>query len=148
MLTLVLLLTLIGLAGGIAVRFLIHAMRPQTTDDLAQLVCTAFEQQNYDLLTQRIDPRPVPPTATGAFDPTALRSQLKTLDSQAGDVTACDYQRLRYSTVSGASNKLQYAYTLRRAHTSGTLSMLIIIQSDGSGGYTISRASNFIAIAQ
>jgi len=146
-LALIVLLVLVGYAGGGAVKFLIYAMRPPTADDVAQLVCTTLKTQNYDLLIQKINPAPVPPEATGPFNPAAIRTQLQSFDAQGGKVTSCSYMRLRYASVSGSTNNLQYAYTLRRARTSGPLSMVVIIQSDGNGGWDISRATSFAAVS-
>jgi hypothetical protein len=49
-LLLALLLLLIGAAGAGAMALLQHAIRPPTSDDIAQLVCTTYTTQNYDPL--------------------------------------------------------------------------------------------------
>lgn len=148
-LLLAVLLALVGVAGGGALNLLQHAMRVPTADDTAQLVCTAYSQQNYDLLLQQIDPAPVPPSNTGAFDANALRSQLKSLDASQGDVASsgttpgCTYKQLDFSNISVGNNALQYAFTLHRAHASKDFNLIMTLVRESDGTWKISRASNF-----
>lgn len=136
---LALLLILVGVAAAGAVRLLEHAMRAPTADDTAQLVCTAFQHQDYSLLLQQIDPAPVPPAASDKFDATILRQQLMSLDASQGVVTSCRYNQLNTNV-----NPLQYDYTLRRARTTAPITLLVLIQHESDGTWKVSRGSNLI----
>lgn len=142
-LLLAVLLALVGVAGGGALKLLQHAMRVPTADDTAQLVCTAYSQQNYDLLLQQIDPAPVPPANTTTFDANALRAQLKSLDASQGDVSACTYKQLDFSNITVGNNALQYAFTLHRTHASKEFDLIMTLMRESNGTWKISRASNF-----
>jgi hypothetical protein len=143
-LLLALLLLLVGLAGAGALRLLLHAMRPPTADDTAQLVCTAFTQQNYDLLVAQVDPAPVPPAATGRFDANALRTQLTTLDGAQGKVTTCSYKQLAFSNLASGGTSLQYIFTIHRAQTSAPVSLVMILVHEADGSWKLSRGSDFL----
>lgn len=148
-LLLAVLLMLVGVAGGGALKLLQHAMRVPTADDTAQLVCTAYTQQNYDLLIQQIDPAPVPPTNTGAFDANALRGQLKALDASQGVVASqgstagCTYKQLDFTNVSVGATTLQYSFVLHRTHTSRSFDLIMTLVHESDGTWKVSRASNF-----
>ncbi len=143
MLLLAVLLTLVGLAGGGALKLLQHAMRVPTADDTAQLVCTAYSQYNYDLLIQHIDPAPVAPSNTGTFDPTTLRDQLKSLDASQGNVSTCTYKQLDFSNISVGNNALQYTFTMHRTHASKEFDLVMTLVHESDGTWKVSRASNF-----
>ncbi len=126
-----------------------HALRVPTSDDVAQLVCTAYQSQNYDVLLSVIDPTPVPPAQTTAFDSaarSALTTTLKNLDASAGDVTSCAYQEPRSSNVPQTGATLQYVLTMRRAHVTTDIVMLITLRRQPDGGWKVSRDSDFTGI--
>lgn len=126
---LALLLLLIGVAGAGALKLLVHAMRPPTSADTAQLVCTAFQRQDYPLLIQQIDTAPVPPATTGRFDAAALSAQLANLDATDGTVTAC-----KYIKIGANDNPAQYSFTLQRSRAKSLTSLVVYVihESDGS----------------
>lgn len=136
---LALLLVLVGVAAAGALKLLEHAMRAPTANDTAQLVCTAFQRQDYNLLTQQIDPTPVPPAASDNFDATTLHQQLMSLDTSQGAVTSCKYSQLNTNV-----NPLQYDYTLRRERTASPITLIILIVHERDGTWKISRGSNLI----
>lgn len=137
---LALLLVLVGVAGAGALNLLEHAMRLPTADDTAQLVCTAFQRQDYSLLIQQIDPTPVPPGASEPFDPATLRSQLTALDANEGTVKSCTYTKLN----TGAATPLQYTYTLHRSRLAAPITLIVLMQQVQDGTWKITRGSNLI----
>lgn len=145
-LLLAVLLMLVGFAGASALKLLQYAMRVPTADDTAQLVCTAYSQHNYDLLLQQIDSAPVPPANSGAFNQTALRSQLTSLDASQGDVTRCTYKQLDFNNISASNTALQYAFVMHRAHASKEFDLIMTFVHESDGTWKISRASNFTGL--
>ena len=145
-LLLAVLLMLVGFAGGSALKLLQYAMRVPTADDTAQLVCTAYSQHNYDLLLQHIDSAPVPPANSGAFNPTALRSQLISLDASQGDVSHCSYKQLNFNNISASNTALQYAFVMQRTHASKEFDLIMTVVHESDGTWKISRASNFTGL--
>ena len=145
-LLLALLLLLIGAAGAGAMALLQHAIRPPTSDDIAQLVCTTYTTQNYDPLLAAIDPTAVPPAATGPFDATAqntLRKTLQSLDTGSGVVTSCSYSGPVFADPSNDKSQRRYIFTMQRAHHNGPLTMPMIFTVQPDGGWKISRGSDF-----
>ena len=147
-LLLALLLLLIGAAGAGATALLQHAIRPPTSDDIAQLVCTTYTTQNYDPLLAAIDPTPVPPAATDPFNATAqatLRKQLQSLDAGPGfgPVTSCSYSGPVFADPSKDKSPRRYLFTMQRAHHSGPFTMPMIFTVQPDGGWKISRGSDF-----
>jgi len=129
---LALLLLLVGVAGDAALKLLEHAMRPPTADDTAQLVCTAFQRQDYTLLIQQVDTTPVPPATSGPLDVTALRTQLANLDTSDGKVTSC-----KYIKINSTDNPAQYSFTLQRAHAKSLTGLVIYIVHEPDGTWKI-----------
>lgn len=146
-LLLAVLLLLVGVAGGSALKLLQHAMRVPTADDTAQLICTAYSQQNYDLLIQRIDPAPVAPANTGSFDANALRGQLNSLDAGQGAVSTCTYRQLDFSNISVGGNALQYTFAMHRAHAPKEFDLIMTFVHENDGTWKVSRASNFTGLS-
>jgi hypothetical protein len=150
-LALALALLLIGAAGAESAALLQRALRIPTAEDIAQRVCTAFQQRDYDLLLDQIDPAPVPPAVPGPFDPnarSALASQLKALDAQAGAVTTCQYTELAANGQGRQQGpaQLQFIFSMKRAHGAVyTAPMTLVQQTDG--GWKVSRASSFTGAA-
>ena len=139
----VLLLTDVGAGALTRLRL---AIRPPTSDDIAQLVCTTYTTQNYDPLLAAIDPTPVPPAATGPFDATAqstLRKTLQSLDTGSGVVTSCSYSGPVFADPSNDKSQRRYIFTMQRAHHNGPLTMPMIFTVQSDGGWKISRGSDF-----
>ena len=138
-------LALMGVAGGQALSLLQRAMRVPTADDTAQLVCTAYQSQNYDILLNVIDPTPVPPTQTGPFDATArtsLANTLKSLDAGSGEVTSCAYQE----PLPQSGSALRYILTMRRTRVTVDITMPITLLRQPDGSWKVSRGSDFTGI--
>ncbi|MGH2514710.1 MAG: hypothetical protein ACRDHP_03560 [Ktedonobacterales bacterium] len=129
---LALLLLIVGVAGGGALKLLVHAMRLPTAADTAQIVCTAFQGQNYSLLLQQVDPAPVSGAGSGTFDGAALRAQLTSLDASVGKVTSCSYIKIGTNV-----NPAQYSFTLQRAHAKSTTSLVIYIIQEAGGTWKL-----------
>lgn len=129
---LALLLAAVGVAGAGALKLLVHAMRPPTADDTAQLICTAFQRQDYTLLIQQIDTTPVPPAASSPLNGTALRAQLTGLDSSDGTVTSCKYVKIGTSDTPA-----QYSFTLQRAHAATLTSLVVYLVREADGSWKI-----------
>ncbi|MBF6591975.1 MAG: hypothetical protein IVW57_15810 [Ktedonobacterales bacterium] len=145
-LALAVLLMLVGVAGGGALKLLRYAMRTPTADDTAQIICTAYRQQNYDLLLQRIDSTPVPPANTGAFDANALRARLQVLDTSQGTVSSCAYRQLDFGTTATTPGALQYTFAMRRARAANEFDLIMTLIYESDGTWKVSRASNFTGL--
>lgn len=140
-LALAILLMATGIAGAYAASLLQTALKPPTSEDMAQLVCTAYIHQNYDLLIQQIDTTPAPP-ATGPFDAAALRKQLRGADASEGTVRSCTYARLPNATASATS--IQYAFSMHRSRLTATIGAVMTIVRQPDGTWKISRNSDFL----
>jgi hypothetical protein len=142
-------LLLLGEAGGSSLSLLRYAMREPTADDIAQLVCNAYERQDYALLIAHVDPAPAPPDNAGTFDATAkdqLRTQLQTLDASAGKVTKCTEKSFRFgNTSAGEEKQVQYAFIMTRANNPDKPfnTLMTLVQVSGKG-WLVSRNSNFL----
>ena len=159
-----LLLLALGVAAGASVSLLVHAIagpppvaQPASgaggkpaVEDIGNQVCDAYVTQKYDALVSLIDPTPVPPTATGAFNAaaqTALMTELKAIDDKTGKVTKCTSSGPTSGT--GATEgksiyKLVMTRTLDQKLTSFTHTIIAIRQADGS--FKIERDSDFLGI--
>ena len=148
-LLLAILLLLVGFAGIGAVQLLQRAMRLPTSDDIAQLVCTAYTTQNYDELLTIVDPTPAQPAQTGPFDDatrTALAKTLKDLDTGSGKVTSCTYQEPKFDNVPQTGSRLQYVLTMRRSNVTLDITMLITLVRQPDGSWKVWRGSDFTGI--
>lgn len=142
-------LLLLGGAGGGSLSLLRYAMREPTADDVAQLVCNAYEKQDYALLIAHIDPTPAPPDNAGSFDANAkdqLRTQLQTLDSSAGKVTKCTEKSFSFGNTSAATpNQVQYAFIMTRENKPDKpFNTLMTLTQVPGKGWLVSRNSNFL----
>lgn len=142
-------LLLLGEAGGGSLSLLRYAMREPSADDVAQLVCNAYERQDYTLLIAHIDPEPASPDNTGTFDATAkdgLRTQLQTLDSSAGKVTKCTEKSFSVSNTSAQTpDQIQYAFVMTRANKpEKPFNTLMTLVRVADKGWLVSRNSNFL----
>ncbi len=142
-------LLLLGEAGGSSLSLLRYAMREPTADDIAQLVCNAYEHQDYNLLISHIDPDPAPPESLGTFDANAkdqLRTQLQTLDSSAGKVTKCTEKSFSFGTTSAtAPDHVQYAFIMtRESKPDKPFNTLMTLVQVSNSGWMVSRNSNFV----
>src|SRR5262249_33941593 len=99
-LTLALIFLILGEAAYQAEQLLEHALHPQTSADVAALVCTSLQTQNYAQLTSKVEPEPTP---TNSKTPT-LADQLRGIDGSKGKVTTCTYQ-----LISETDTSAQYA---------------------------------------
>ncbi len=77
------LLLLGGVAAFGAVR-LRQVISLQMRADTAAAICSTLQRQQYETLANMIDPAPVPPLATGAFNPHTFETQLHALDQHQG----------------------------------------------------------------
>jgi hypothetical protein len=132
----------IGLAGYGAVRaadLLQHSMTSVTQPtDVVTVVCTAYKSQNYTLLTQKIDPAPVPPALTDTFNPNIVTTQLKALDKIQGTVSAC-----QPGQATTAGDVVQYSLTMQRTHHPLPITVVLILHRAQDGTWKISRETNF-----
>jgi len=158
-----LILLALGVAAGVSVSLLVHAIagppaaaQPtaatggKTVQDIGDQMCAAYVTQNYDALVSLIDPAPVPPTASGAFNAgaqAALETELKAIDSKTGKVTKCTSSGPTAGTgvTEGKSlYKLVMTRDTGQKLASFTHTLIAIKQPDG--GLKIERDSDFLGI--
>lgn len=148
---LALLLLSVGLAGYEAATLLQFAIAGssavnRSAASTAALVCDALERQDYQRLTLYIDPSPVPPAVTGAFDKQATIVRLNALDVSQGRVVSCSYAPYSSGSIISTDGATRYQLTLRRANAAapskGTLALRQ--QTGGSAGWLIERDSAFL----
>lgn len=138
-LALAVLLALAGFGAVRAAELLQHAMHViEAPADLARTTCTAYTTQNYPLLTAQIDPRPVPPADSDAFNPAVVQTQLRALDKIQGPTQRCDVGKVATNGTSG-----QYSLTLQRARHTGAITLTLILRQQSDGSWRISRETNF-----
>lgn len=136
-LTLALIFLILGEAAFQAEQLLERALHPQTSADVAALVCTSFKTQNYAQLASKIDATPTP-TPGNAKGPT-LEDQLRGLDTSNGKVTTCTYQLISESQTSA-----QYAVTLKREKMPVPMGLVLVLRyHSGNGAWMISPDTNF-----
>jgi len=133
---------LVGLTGFGAVRaaeLLQHALRPLADPaTIATTACTAYSTQKYSLLTQQIDPTPVPPSNNDSFNPAVVQTQLLALDKIQGIVQRCT---LGHFTASGTGG--QYPIVLHRARMSEQITVTLVLRLQQDSSWKISRETNF-----
>lgn len=133
------LLALTGFGAVRAAELLQHAMHILVTPtDLARTTCTAYTTQNYALLTQQIDPTPIPPANSDTFNPAAVSTQLRAIDKIQGATQRCDIGAFDANGTTG-----QYHFTLRRSQASGAIALVLILREQSDGSWKISRETNF-----
>jgi hypothetical protein len=135
----------IGLAGYGAVRaadILQHSMSVTGPIDVVTAACSAYKSQNYALLTQKIDPAPVPPALTDAFNPNVVQTQLKALDKIQGTVDSC-----QPGQSATAGDELQYSISVQRTHHPLPITVVLVLRRAQDGAWKISRETNFAGSA-
>jgi hypothetical protein len=141
-LTLAALVVLTGIGAVRAAELLQHAVRPSASaTGVAATACTAYSTQNYALLTGQIDPTPVPPSNNDPFNPAVVQTQLRALDKIQGTVQRCDLGHLTPNSTGG-----QYPISLHRSHTSGPITVVLIVRVQTDGTWKISRETNFAGV--
>ncbi|HEV8194730.1 MAG TPA: hypothetical protein VGP82_25025 [Ktedonobacterales bacterium] len=133
--TLAVIFLILGEAAYESGQLLQHALHPQTSADVAALVCTSLKTQNYAQLSSKLDPAATP-TATNTKEPT-LSDQLRGLDSSKGKVTTCTYQLLSENDTSA-----QYALTVKRTKMPVPMGLLLALRFH-SGTWMISPETDF-----
>jgi hypothetical protein len=123
--TLAIIFLILGEAAYESAQLLQHALHPQTSADVAALVCTSLKTQNYAQLSSKMDPAATP-TAANSKEPT-LSDQLRGLDSSNGKVTTCTYQLISENDTSA-----QYALTLKRAKMPVPMGLLLVLRFHNS----------------
>lgn len=121
--------------GALQLRLVISL---QLRTDTVAAICTTLRHQQYDALAAMIDPTPVTPVATGAFDAHAFQTQLHTLDLRQGEVSSCAWNALHLDDESAT-----YIYTLHRVHVTTPIAMQVILQREPDNTWRISRSSAF-----
>jgi hypothetical protein len=106
--------------------------------DTAAAICSTLQRQQYETLANMIDPAPVPPLATDAFNPRTFEAQLHALDQHQGAVTSCAARPLQLDDESAT-----YTFTLSRTHAAAPIGMLVILRHEPDNGWRISRRSSF-----
>ena len=149
---LALLLLTVGAAGYEAATLLHYAITAPASVNAsaastAAFACDALKRQDYQQLVTYIDPTPVPPSVTGAFDPRLTIAQLRTLDANEGKVTDCSYAPYGSGSIVSTDGATRYQLTLRRANaaTSATGTLVLRQQTNGKSGWLIERDSSFLA---
>lgn len=149
---LALLLLMVGAAGYQAATLLQFAIAGSsganaTAASTAAYVCDALKRQDYQHLAQYIDPAPVPPAVTGAFDKQAIVARLNAFDVSQGRVLSCTYAPYGSGAIVSTDGATRYQLTLRRANAAGPANGTLALrqQSGGKGGWLIERDSSFLA---
>jgi hypothetical protein len=135
---LAILLLLLGAAAGYGAMRLSRIISLQERADATAAICASLKSQKYDALAALIDPAPVPPQVTGAFDRAAFLAQLQALDQHQGTVDGCSWRETQ-SDENGAT----YVYTLHRQKNPKAIGMLVILVHEPDDGWRISRRSQF-----
>ncbi|MGO8948720.1 MAG: hypothetical protein ACLQUY_13920 [Ktedonobacterales bacterium] len=152
--SLVIVLSLLGVAGAESYAVLQQVTRTPTVTDIAERVCTAYTTQNYQLLISQIDPSPIAGSSTlpsgvsssGPFNTTAkneLISELKTLDVSFGPVISCQQHQLVYSGTAPTVPKVQFIFVMHRSSTPKVTYSCLMNFVQYGGGWMITRDSNF-----
>jgi hypothetical protein len=148
---LAILLLAVGAAGYEAANLLHFAIVPPTgvnttAASAAAFVCDALKQQDYQRLVAIIDPAPIPPAVTGAFDAHQTIAQLQAQDANAGKVVSCATAPYDSGSVVSTDGATRYQLTLRRAKAATSVSGTLVLrqQSGGAHGWLIERDSSFL----
>ncbi|HEU0028030.1 MAG TPA: hypothetical protein VFQ25_13025 [Ktedonobacterales bacterium] len=146
-------LLLVGVASYFAASLLGDAVRvsarrgAETPSALSATICADLIHQNYGDLVARVDPKPAPPAATGAFDAGALTQQLHTLDRENGPVISCAAAPLDPNLVdlpNGPDGALRLLLTLGRSGTPRPIAAVLITRTSPEGAWVIERDSSFL----
>lgn len=148
---LALLLLTVGAAGYEAATLLHYAISaPPSVNgsaaSTAAFVCDALKRQDYQQLVTYIDPAPVPPAVTGAFDARLTIAQLQTLDTQQGKVISCAYAPYGSGSIVSTDGATRYQLTLRRAKAAAPAVGALVLrqQTQGKRGWLVGRDSSFL----
>jgi len=140
MLLLAVTLVLLGTVAGLATFQLGRIVSRQVRSDTATEICTMLQHQQYAALAELVDPTPVPPSASGTFDPQKFQSQLGALDQQQGTVNDCSWSSLELSDESGT-----FQFVLRRRSPPVSSVTTVILEHEPDNGWLISRSSAFVS---
>lgn len=112
----------------------------------AVFVCDALKRQDYQRLVSYIDPAPVLPTVTGAFDARLTIAQLQTRDAQEGKVVACSVAPYAVGSIISSDAAARYQLALRRADAPVSVTGALILrqQTSGQHDWLIGRDSAFL----
>jgi hypothetical protein len=151
---LALLLLTVGAAGYEAANLLHYAVSaPPSVNgsaaSTAAFVCDALKRQDYQRLVTYIDPAPIPPSVTGAFDPRLTIAQLRTRDTNEGKVVACASAPYGSGSIVSTDGATSYQLTLRRANAAAPATGALVLrqrsqQASGAPGWLIERTSSFL----
>lgn len=131
-------LLILGAVAGYGALQLRRVIALQLRADAVAAICPALQRQQYDSLASLIDPTPVAPVASKAFDSRAFQSDLRTLDQRQGNVRSCVWRPIQLSDESAL-----YLFTLHRPHVSAPIAMQVVLQHGPDNGWRISRSSPF-----
>lgn len=146
-------LTLVGLAGYATATLLgdATASRSASVDasptSLSAFVCARLEARDYARLIPYIDPTPISPNVTDAFDASATITALRARDASDGRVTSCDFAPYTPGSVVSIPDAAYEQLTLRRANTpTPIVTSLTLAQATDAqgGGWLIERDSEFL----
>lgn len=133
-------LLLLGAVAGLATFQLGRIVSRQIRSDTATEICTMLQHQQYTALAELVDPTPVPPSASGTFDPQKFQSQLQALDQQQGTVNDCSWSSLEISDESGT-----YQFVVRRRSPTVSSVATVVLEHEPDNGWLISRGSAFVS---
>jgi hypothetical protein len=149
---LALLLLAVGAAGYQAASLLHYAITtPPSVNasaaSTAAFVCEALKTQEYQRLVSYIDPAPLPPAVTGAFDARLTIAQLQARDSNEGKVVACATAPYGSGSIVSTDGATRYQLIVRRANAATPASGTLVLRqaSSGAHGWLIERDSSFLA---
>ncbi|HET9110067.1 MAG TPA: hypothetical protein VFN78_04500 [Ktedonobacterales bacterium] len=148
---LALLLLAVGAAGYEAASLLHYAMSTPSpinasAASTATFVCDALKRQDYQQLVTYIDPAPVPPSVTGAFDARLTIAQLRTVDANQGKVVSCATGSYGSGSIVSTDGATRYQLVIRRANAATPASGTLVLRkaTGGAHGWLIERDSSFL----
>ncbi len=148
---LALLLLAVGAAGYEAASLLHYAISASSAvnasaTSTAAFVCDALKRQDYQQLVTYIDPAPVPPSVTGAFDARLTIAQLQSVDTNQGKVVSCATAPYGSGSIVSTDGATRYQLVTRRANAATPASGALVLRRSSSGahGWLIERDSSFL----
>jgi hypothetical protein len=149
---LALLLLAVGAAGYQAASLLHYAITTPprvnaSAASTAAFVCDALKTQEYQRLVSYIDPAPIPPAVTGAFDARLTIAQLQARDTNEGKVVSCATAPYGSGSIVSTDGATRYQLIVRRANAATPASGTLVLRQSSSGahGWLIERDSSFLA---
>lgn len=117
-----------------------------TAASTAALVCDTLKRQDYQRLALYIDPAPVPPAVTTAFDARTILNQLRALDTQDGAVLDCSATPYNSQSVVSTDGATRYQLSLRRAKATQPSSGTLVLRQKSGGArlWLVGRDSSFL----